>query len=79
MAFEVFEVGLDDPSKIEMVKDPPRFFRELLESEGRAVNRLMVDDVLLAEVIAHRPSRVLVNYCVAPPEYESMYIIISVH
>ncbi|MDT0449130.1 hypothetical protein [Streptomyces hesseae] len=41
--FEVFDLELSEDELSELYANPPQYLRELLDREGRQVNRLVVD------------------------------------
>jgi hypothetical protein len=77
--FEVFELeDLDENSRAEMAADPKGFFRKLLESEGRSVNALMMDEEEMLRQEARLRITPLVLHCVSPPKYRSRYLTVTV-
>lgn len=77
LAFEVFDLELDEAAWAEMVRDPSGFVRELIESEGIRVAGNWVDDILTTAP-PDSPPDIQVYHCVAPPEHVSKNISIVI-
>lgn len=73
LAFEVFELDLDEAAKAEMKRDPKAFFKTLLQSEADEPMNGLILDTMTTEVTGPVPQ---VYHCVSPPAYESKWITI---
>jgi len=74
LAFEVFDLRLDDGDRAAMAADPASFLRRLIESETDApINGLMIDEKLL-DGDAGAITGPVIYHCLAPPEMASKYL-----
>ena len=81
LAFEVFDLELDDAGWAEMAPDPAAFVRELLASNGISSAGIWNDELLNSggtTTASPRPPAIQVYHCIAPPEHVSKSITIVI-